>query len=73
MSISAISRHYDIAWSSVKEIEKRHLQKKFAHIPLKKVKVIGIDEIAIGRIGGRRPAYWTIVRDLESGADAATG
>ena len=68
MSISAISRHYDIAWSSVKEIEKRHLQKKFAHIPLKKVKVIGIDEIAIGRIGGRRPAYWTIVRDLESGA-----
>ena len=30
MSISAISRHHDIAWSSVKEIEKRHLQCRFA-------------------------------------------
>ena len=68
MTISAISRHYNIAWSSVKEIEKRYLQRKFRRIPMKKVRIIGIDEIAIGRIGGRRPAYWTIVRDLEAGS-----
>ena len=34
---------------------------------MKKVKVIGIDEIAIGRKKGK-PVYWTIVRDLVSGA-----
>ena len=56
-----------IPWSTVKNIEKRYLQTKFKTIPLKKVKVIGIDEIAIGRKKGK-PVYWTIVRDLVSGA-----
>ncbi len=63
MSIHAISQYYHIPWSTVKNIEKRYLQTKFKTIPLKKVKVIGIDEIAIGRKKGK-PVYWTIVRDL---------
>ena len=67
MSIHAISQYYHIPWSTVKNIEKRYLQTKFKTIPLKKVKVIGIDEIAIGRKKGK-PVYWTIVRDLVSGA-----
>lgn len=66
MSIHAISQYYHIPWSTVKNIEKRYLQTKFKTIPLKKVKVIGIDEIAIGRKKGK-PVYWTIVRDLVSG------
>ena len=67
MSIHAISQYYHIPWSTVKNIEKRYLQTKFKTIPLKKVKVIGIDEIAIDRKKGK-PVYWTIVRDLVSGA-----
>ena len=68
MTISAISRYYHVPWRTVKAIEKRYLEHKFRKIPLKKVRIIGIDEIAIGHVAGHKPAYWTIVRDLVSGA-----
>jgi len=68
MTISAISRHYHVSWHTVKAIEKRHLKHKYRKVSLKDVRVIGIDEIAIGHAAGHKPAYWTIVRDLESGA-----
>lgn len=68
MTISAISRYYQVPWHTVKEIEKRYLIKKYRHIKLKNVRIIGIDEIAIGHDSNRKPIYWTVVRDLENGA-----
>lgn len=68
MTISAISRHYHVPWHTIKAIEKRYLKHKYRKISLKDVRVIGIDEIAIGHAAGHKPVYWTIVRDLESGA-----
>jgi transposase len=63
MSISALAEYFNLHWTTVKEIEKDHLKIKYKHIPLKDVKVIGIDEIYIGNM-----KFFTIVRDLESGA-----
>ncbi len=63
MSITATAQFLGLDWRTVKDIEKRHLQKKFRKIYLKNVRIIGIDEIYLGKEG-----YKTIVRDLESGA-----
>ena len=63
MTISALAKYFNLPWHTVKEVEKRHLEKKYKHIRLKDVEVIGIDEIYIGKMG-----YLTIVRDLSSGA-----
>ena len=68
MTISAISRHYHVPWHTGKAIEKRYFKRKYRKIPLKNVHIIGIDEIAVGHLAGHKPAYWTIVRDLVSGA-----
>lgn len=66
MCISAIAEFFGIDWKTVKDCEKRHLQKKFKYIPLKNVEVIGIDELYVKTQG--REKYITIVRDLETGA-----
>jgi len=66
MSISAIADYFQLDWRTVKECEKKYLQKKFRTIPLKDVEVIGLDEIYIKSQGKEK--YLTIVRDLESGA-----
>lgn len=63
MTIQAIAKHFGLSWNTVKEIEKRHLKKKYKRVKLKNVKCIGIDEIHIGDEG-----FLTIVRDLRSGA-----
>ena len=49
--------------STVKEIEKRYLYKKYSKINLKNVSFIGIDEIYMGQNG-----FLTIVRGLETGS-----
>ena len=63
MSISAIAKYFGLHWTTVKEIEKKHLKKKYKHVPLSTVRVIGIDEIYVGK-----NRYLTVVRDLDSGA-----
>lgn len=63
MTIQGISKHFGLSWNTVKEIEKRHLKKKYKKVRLKNVKYIGVDEIYIGAEG-----FLTIVRDLETGA-----
>lgn len=68
MTINAISKYFHLDWRLVKACEKRYLKKKFTHIKLKEVRYIGIDEIAIGHDDEGKTAYWTIVRDLDSGA-----
>jgi hypothetical protein len=61
MSIKDVGNFLGLHWGTVKDIEKKHLKKKFSKIRLKDVKVIGIDELHIGN------GFITIVRDFESG------
>ncbi len=63
MSISALAKYFDLHWSTIKDIEKRHLGTKYKKIKLKDVKYIGIDEVYVGH-----KKYLTVVRDMESGA-----
>ena len=67
MSISAISDYYDLDWNTVKNIEKRRLAEKYAHVPLNKVNAIGIDEIQAFPSARGGQQYVTVVRDLETG------
>jgi transposase len=62
MSIKDVAVFLGLHWDTVKDIEKKHLKKKFSKIRLKDVKVIGIDELHTG------DGFITIVRDLESGS-----
>ncbi|MBR2440808.1 MAG: transposase [Lentisphaeria bacterium] len=67
MSIKALADFYDLRWHTIKELEKKHLQKKYYHIQTAHIKAIGIDEIHVGR-GMKNKQFLTIVRDLQSGA-----
>ncbi len=67
MSIQAVADYFHLRWHTVKELEKKHLEKKFSGIQTAHVKAVGIDEIHIGR-GMQNQQFLTIVRDLESGA-----
>ena len=64
MTIQDVARHLGVSWDVIKEIQKRHLQRRFKHIRLKGLTQIAIDEISIGK--GHR--YLTVVLDLLSGA-----
>ena len=67
MSIQALADFYDLRWHTIKELEKKHLQKKFSRIQTAHIKAIGIDEIHVGK-GMQNQQYLTIIRDLQSGA-----
>lgn len=67
MSIRAVANYFHLRWHSVKELEKKHLEKKFRRIPTAHVKAVGINEIHIGH-GMANEQFLTIVRDLASGA-----
>ena len=62
MSISALSQYFEIDWRTVKDIEKNMLLKKYAHISLSDVRILGVDEIYVGK-----KKFKTVVRDLETG------
>jgi transposase len=69
MTIKDVARHLGIGWDSVKEIQKRRLQRRFKKPKLKHLKHLAIDEISIGR--GHR--YLTVVLDLDDGAVVFVG
>lgn len=69
MTIKDVAAHLNISWDVIKEIQKRHLRKRFAKPKLKHLKQIAIDEISTGK--GHQ--YVTIVLDLESGAVVHVG
>lgn len=69
MSILDVARHLQVGWDIVKDIQKRHLQRKYARPRLKHLRRIAIDEISIGK--GHR--YLTVVLDLDSGAVVFVG
>ncbi len=71
MSISAIAKHFNLDWDTVKEVEEKWLKKKYRRVRMKDVKIIGMDEIHVGHEtvdGKRRQKYLTVVRDMLTGA-----
>jgi transposase len=64
MTIKDVARHLNVGWDTVKNIQKRHLQRRFKKVKLRDLRQIAIDEISIGK--GHR--YVTIVMNLLSGA-----
>ena len=69
MTIRDVAEHLEVGWDLVKDIQKRHLSRRFRRVKLKGLRQIAIDEIAIGR--GHR--YLTVVLDLASGAVVFVG
>jgi transposase len=69
MTIRDVAEHLHVGWDLIKDIQHRHLSRKFRRIKVKHLRQIAIDEIAIGR--GHR--YLTVVFDLESGAVVFVG
>jgi len=69
MTIYDVSRHLDVGWDLIKDIQKRDLSRRYAKPKLKHLRYIAIDEIAVAK--GHR--YLTVVMDLESGAVVFVG
>jgi transposase len=69
MTIQDVAEHLAIGWDTVKEMQAKHLQRRFGKPKLHKLKQIAIDEISIGK--GHR--YLTLVLNLLTGAVVFVG
>jgi len=69
MTIRDVAQHLGVGWDTIKDIVQRHLQEHFAKPVLKHLRLLAIDEIAVGK--GHR--YFTLVLDLRSGAIVYVG
>jgi transposase len=69
MTIKDVADHFLVSWDTIKEIQAKHLQRRFGKPKLHKLKQIAIDEINIGK--GHR--YLTIVLNLLTGAVVFVG
>ena len=69
MTINDVAKHLGIAWSTVKDIHKRHLKKEYGEPSLKNLRNLAIDEIS----NGKGHKYLTIVLNLETGAIVFVG
>ena len=69
MTIQDVAFHMGVSWDTIQDIHKRYLGRHFGKPKLKKVRLIAIDEISIGR--GQR--YLTVVLDWERGAVVFVG
>jgi len=69
MTIQDVARHLGVSWDVIKDIQKRHLKRRYERPRLKDLRWIAIDEIATGK--GQR--YLTVVLDLMSGAVVFVG
>ena len=68
-TIQDAALHLEVSWDIIKDIQKRHLERRFAKPKLHKLKEIAIDEIAVGK--GHH--YLTVVLNLISGAVVFVG
>jgi transposase len=68
-TIADTANHLEVSWDVVKDIQKRHLKRKFSRPRLAHLKRIAIDEIYVGK----RRKYLTIVLDLDTGAVVFVG
>jgi transposase len=69
MTIKDVARHLEVGWDTIKDIQKRNLQRRFKAVKLRDLRQIAIDEISIGK--GHR--YVTIVLNLQTGAVVFVG
>lgn len=69
MTIQDVADHLVIGWDVIKDIQAKHLKRKFGKPKLHKLKQIAIDEINVGK--GHR--YLTIVLNLLTGAVVFVG
>jgi transposase len=69
MTIKDVAEHLVVSWDVIKEMQAKHLQRRFGKPKLGKLKQIAIDEINIGK--GHR--YLTVVLNLLSGAVVFVG
>lgn len=63
------AEHLGVSWDTVRDIEARHLGKKYSRPKLKHLKQIAIDEIYLGK----SVKFLTVVLDLVSGAIVYVG
>ncbi len=56
--------HLGVSWDTIRDIEARHLGRKYAQPKLRHLKHLAIDEIYLGK----RLKFFTVVLDLDSGA-----
>jgi transposase len=63
MTVQDVARHLQVSWDIVRDIQKRHLVRRYSKPELKMLKHIAIDEISVGK--GHR--CLTVVLDLDSG------
>lgn len=68
-TIQDVADHLQVSWDVIKDIQSRHLSKKFGRPKLKNLKEIAIDELAVGK--GHH--YVTLVLNLHSGAVVFVG
>jgi transposase len=68
-TINDVACHLGVSWDTVKDMEKRHLQRFFGKPKLQHLRLIAIDEFYLGKKG----KYITLVLDLESGAIVFVG
>ncbi len=62
-TVQDVARHLQVSWDIVRDIQKRHLVRRYSKPRLKDLRHIAIDEISVGK--GHR--YLTVVLDLDSG------
>lgn len=69
MTMTDVAHHLGISWHTVKDIQKRYLQRKFSRPSLRGLHRIAVDEISVGH--GHR--YLTVVLNLDNGAVVFVG
>jgi transposase len=69
MTIKDVAEHLVVSWDVIKEMQAKHLRRRFGKPKLHKLQQIAIDEINIGK--GHR--YLTVVLNLLSGAVVFVG
>lgn len=62
-TIKDVANFLHISWDTVKDIQKRYLQRHYGHPDLRNLRYIGIDEFAVAK----GHVYKTIVANLETG------
>jgi len=69
MTMLDVARHLGVSWGLVKDIQKRSLHRRFRNPDIRKLELVAIDEISIGK----HHKYLTVVLDLKTGAIVYVG
>ncbi|MDQ6991281.1 MAG: ISL3 family transposase [Mariprofundaceae bacterium] len=69
MTIKAVADYLHVGWDLVKDIQKKHLLRRYGRPNIRKLKRIAIDEIYMGKGSG----YLTVVLDLQRGVVVHVG